>query len=201
MTANRSRAGGGAGSVRVIAGEARGRRLRVPRGLVVRPTSDRLRGAVFSALGERVRGSTGWDACAGSGAVGIEALSRGALRVAFSEPDRRVREVLRRNLDASGVGGRATLLPLGWEASLARLRAEGWRLDLVYYDPPWPVLAPGRFLAEAAPLLAGLGLILVEHPAASTIDDGGGLVRLRALTAGGASVSFFGHRPSAGEAG
>lgn len=92
---------------RVVAGTLGGRRLRVPRGRTTRPTTDRVREALFSTLGDRVVGAVVLDLYAGSGALGIEAASRGAAHITFVERDRRVARVLRENLSALGV--RATV--------------------------------------------------------------------------------------------
>ena len=110
--------------IRIIAGTLRRRRVQVPDGQVVRPSSNRLREALFSALGERVLQARVWDACGGSGALGIEALSRGARDVLFTDPDRRAFEAIEGNLEALGVGDRARVLGTGWEHAAEALRIE-----------------------------------------------------------------------------
>lgn len=119
--------------IRVVAGELRGRRLAIGPG--VRPTTERAREALFSVLGERVRGARVLDAAAGSGALGFEALSRGAREVVFVEADRRVARVLERNAESIGVAGRAKIL-VGTVAAFLH-RAEPCGFDLVFFDPPW----------------------------------------------------------------
>ncbi len=93
-------------SLRIVAGDLRGRRIRVPPGRQVRPTGDRVREAWFSALGDRIVGATVIDLFAGSGALGIEALSSGASTVQFVEEDRRCVEILRENVDTLGLTAR-----------------------------------------------------------------------------------------------
>jgi 16S rRNA (guanine966-N2)-methyltransferase len=136
--------------VRVVAGEFKGRRLHAPRGVRTRPTADRVREALFSMLGD-VSGARVLDLYAGSGALGIEALSRGAESAVFVEQDRQALEALRRNLDA--VGANADVKRKDVLRFLAR--PEG-TFDLVFCDPPYDdaprVAAP---LAEALPTLAG----------------------------------------------
>lgn len=119
--------------IRIVAGELRGRRLAVGPG--VRPTTERAREALFSILGERVRGARVLDAAAGSGALGFEALSRGAREAILVEADRRVARVLASNLESTGMQGRATVVP---RTVAAYLRSESpAQFDLVFFDPPW----------------------------------------------------------------
>ena len=117
--------------MRVVAGEFKGRRLHAPRGARTRPTADRVREALFSMLGE-VSGARVLDLYAGSGALGIEALSRGAGSATFVERDRRALAALRRNLEA--VGADAQVISRDAERFLAR--PEG-TFDLVFCDPPY----------------------------------------------------------------
>ena len=125
--------------IRIVAGDLRGRRLAVGPG--VRPTTERAREALFSILGESVRGARVLDAAAGSGALGFEALSRGAREAVFVEADRRVGRVLEANLELTRLGGRARIVVRPISAFLVVERPSGF--DLVFFDPPWadPVLA------------------------------------------------------------
>ncbi len=143
----------------MVAGEARGLRLDVPPGTATRPTSDRVREAVFNALESMgaLAGSRVLDAFAGSGALGIEALSRGAAQATFAEVDAAARAVVSANLERTGLADRAVVLA----ADGARSAAQG-RWDLVLLDPPysfdeWPAL-----LAEAETGLATDGVVVVE---------------------------------------
>lgn len=122
--------------MRVVAGSARGRRLAAPPGLDTRPTTDRVREAVFNALTSMgvVRDATVVDLFAGSGALGIEALSRGAAHATFLDTDARAVQVVRQNLDALGLADRATVLrsdALGW------LAHSPGPFDLALCDPPY----------------------------------------------------------------
>jgi 16S rRNA (guanine966-N2)-methyltransferase len=121
--------------VRVVAGEFKGRRLQAPAGSRTRPTADRVREAVFSMLGD-LGGARVLDLYAGSGALGIEALSRGAQSAVFVERDRRALAAIRRNLDA--VGAEATVLA---RDALSVLGEEGGPYDLVFCDPPYDAAA------------------------------------------------------------
>jgi len=133
--------------IRIVAGEFRGRRLAVGPG--VRPTTERAREALFSILSERLRGARVLDAAAGSGALGFEALSRGAREVVFVEADRRAARVLSANLEALGVGRRAAVVVRAVEAYLKIDAPRGF--DLVLFDPPWasPVTAELEGLWES----------------------------------------------------
>lgn len=125
--------------MRIIAGKFKGRRLSNIQGQV-RPTTDRLREALFSILGDTVQGSVWLDAFAGSGAVGLEALSRGASRVVFNEKDPAALRTLTRNLEISEVGGEAEVYRLDVFSCLRRL--SGFTLTHIYLDPPYDF---GRF--------------------------------------------------------
>jgi 16S rRNA (guanine966-N2)-methyltransferase len=133
--------------MRVVAGTARGRRLEAPPGRDTRPTSDRVREAVFNALGslDVVDGAEVLDLFAGTGALGIEALSRGARHVTFVERDRAARALVDRNLAATGLVGSAEVHAGPAERFVADAVAAGRRWDLALLDPPyayagWPDL-------------------------------------------------------------
>ena len=119
--------------VRVVAGIARGRRLDAPPGSATRPTADRVREATFNALGSlgALEGATVLDLFAGSGALGIEALSRGAVAATFVDDDPKALAVVRRNLDATGLAARATVVRGD------ALRFAAGRVDLALLDPPY----------------------------------------------------------------
>ncbi len=126
--------------MRVVAGEARGRRLVAPPGREVRPTTDRVRESMFNALHslDAVVDATVLDLFAGSGALGIEALSRGAAHATFVEHDRRTRDVLDANITSVGVGDRATIVGRAAERFLADDEARGGDgFDLALLDPPY----------------------------------------------------------------
>ncbi len=120
--------------MRVIAGEAKGKRLQAPRGATTRPASDRLRESIFGTLGDRCVDANVLDLFAGSGSMGIEALSRGAARATFVERDAAAVTAIRRNLDATGFAGRSRIAR-GDVASFLRVTTD--RFDLVFCDPPY----------------------------------------------------------------
>jgi pantetheine-phosphate adenylyltransferase len=156
--------------VRVIAGELRGRRLYAPRS-GVRPTSDRVREALFALLGS-VSGARVLDLYAGTGALGIEALSRGAEQALFIERAPGSLAALRRNLDALALGERARVVRADARAGLARLEREGAAFDLVFADPPYAAAGVEAVLASLVErhLLRDGAVVVVErgrrHPLA-----------------------------------
>jgi len=150
--------------VRVIAGTLGGRRLKAPRGTTTRPTSDRVKEALFALLGD-IAGARVLDLFAGAGGLGIEALSRGAARAVFIERDQRALRALRENVRALGLGAARAEVRAGDVLALlrtARGRAETY--DLVFIDPPYSRASDlGRELSLLlAPLLEPEARIVVE---------------------------------------
>ena len=154
--------------LRVIGGRLSGRRFRVPRG-EVRPTSDRVREALFGRLGN-LEGMRVLDLYAGSGALGIEAVSRGAVEATFVEREARTLEVLRANLAALGIDPIASVAPGDVRAVVCRLGRAMERFDLVLIDPPYASEEPTQAfeaLVRAAVLAPGARVVLERdrrHP-------------------------------------
>lgn len=178
--------------VRVIAGSLGGRKLHAPRGLATRPTSDRVKEALFMAL-EPLAGLKVVDLFAGSGALGIEALSRGAERVDFVESSPRARAVLERNLEDLGVADRATVWPFVLPQGLNRIRERVAIADLVLADPPYG----GETARGTLEKLAGMTLlpgarVVVEHHGRDPIPARcGRLERVRERQYGETRLSTF----------
>lgn len=147
---------------RIIAGSARGRRLAAPKGSGTRPTSDKVRGAVFNVLGQFFEGGVVLDLYAGTGALALEALSRGCARAVCVEADRGAAEVIRRNADAIGLGDRVEVLCAPVESALRRLAAAGF--DLVFIDPPYAE-GPDAALAAVGAVARAGGRVVAEHDA------------------------------------
>ncbi len=157
--------------MRIVAGQHRSRRLAVPPGTGVRPTSDRAREAVFASLGPAVLDARVLDLFAGSGAMGLEALSRGAASCLFVERDAAALAAIRANVAALGEQERATVERASAVTVLRRLVAGGERFDLIVVDPPYDD-APGLagVLADLLPrALTGAGRIVLETAAGSGI--------------------------------
>ena len=178
--------------VRVIAGELGGRRLAAPRGLGTRPTSDRVREAMFMAL-EPLAGVRVVDLFAGSGALGIEALSRGATRADFVESDRSARRVLEENLVALQLQERTRVWPLHLPQGLKSLAGPVAEADLILLDPPYGG-GPARLTLE---MLAAMSLsprvrVVVEHHMRDVMPERcGGLSRERERRYGETRVSTY----------
>ena len=155
--------------MRVIAGSARGIRLKAPPGMSARPTLGKVKEALFSTLGPRVYGALVADLFAGSGALGIEALSRGAGYCVFIEYNRDHLQIIRDNLEKTGLSGRSRLLKMNTTAALQLLSAEKLRLDIIFIDPPYhsSLAAQTLQIISKLPLLKEDGLVVVEHPAQS----------------------------------
>lgn len=184
--------------MRVIGGEFRGRRLRAPRGDQTRPTADRVREALFNVLAPFIADATVLDLFAGSGALGLEALSRGAASAVLVESDAVVCRVLRQNVATLDIGTRADIWQMPVQAALRRLGADGMTFDFIMLDPPYRqglVDATVALLADGT-VLAPDGIIVAEHErsaeTAATVDTAhGSLVRVRTLTYGDTAISMY----------
>ncbi len=152
--------------MRIVAGEYRGRELITPAGDKTRPTAARAREALFSILFD-VREQHVLDLYAGSGALGLEALSRGATRAVFVEAGRAAQQAIKHNIESLGVSERATLLPVRTEAALSALQRFA-PFSLVFADPPWADAQAAYALLEKLPasgLLAPATRLVLEHAA------------------------------------
>jgi 16S rRNA (guanine966-N2)-methyltransferase len=190
--------------MRVIAGQYRGRTLKSPPGMQIRPTSDRLRETLFNVLAPRLEGARFLDLCAGSGAIGIEALSRGASFVTFVDRVHKMCGLVEANLDLCGVPEEMTEVVKSEAAEFLRRTAEGegkdWRggkgpWDIVFFDPPYandyaPVL--DAFGEHTPALLGEGGVLVVEHHHKNALRDSLGRIRRwRVLKQGDSALSFF----------
>lgn len=181
--------------MRVIAGIYRGRTLKSPADARTRPTSDRLRETLFNVLAPRIEATTRFlDLCAGTGAIGIEALSRGAEFATFVDKSRRACALIEDNLEHLNIPeGSTEVVCLSAENFSARSFPAGW--DVVYFDPPYShdhsiVLA--EFGAPDSGLLNADGLLVVEHHSKAAVPDAvGDLRRWRILKQGESNLSFF----------
>ncbi len=186
--------------MRIIAGSYRSRPLKAPPGLSTRPSSDRLRETLFNVLAPRVQGAAFLDLYAGSGAVGIEALSRGAADVTFVERAPAALKVLRDNLERLGIGSRFRIHSGSVGAflrSAAKPSPKPERYEVVFLDPPYDeereyMATLGLLGGSAAALLAPGALVVAEHARKQALDDRyGNLNRMRQLKQGDAILSFY----------
>jgi len=174
---------------RIIAGVARGRRLAAPRGAGTRPTGDKVRGAVMNVLGQFFAGGDVLDLYAGTGALAIEALSRGCARAVCVEADREAAEVIRRNAEACGFAGRVEVRRGRVEEVLPRLPRGAFALAFV--DPPYAE-GPEAALALLEGVLAPGGRVVAEHDARRPPADRVGALALADRRAyGGTGISIY----------
>jgi 16S rRNA (guanine(966)-N(2))-methyltransferase RsmD len=185
--------------MRIIAGTYRSRLLSAPRGMRTRPTSDRLRETLFNILAPRLNGCRFVDLYAGTGAVGIEALSRGAEHVWFAENAEPALAALRQNLAALKISRGYTLEDRGVGAMLQRLSKLPQPVDLVFLDPPYD--AEGEYTGtlnffgsvRGQALLAADPLVIAEHSSKVKLAKRyGALEHTRLVKQGDAALSFFG---------
>lgn len=147
--------------MRITGGIGRGRTLKVPAGTKVRPTSDKVKQALFNILGDRIAGARLLDLFAGAGAIGIEALSRGAAQAVFVDASRESLAVIRRNIDSLGLGGRAQVVAARAESFLKRPSGP---YDIVFLDPPYRTeLAPLLRQVAGAGIVRPEGVVIAEH--------------------------------------
>lgn len=185
--------------MRVIAGKFRGRSLRSLRGVDIRPTSDRLRETLFNVLTAgnpgALEGTVWLDLFAGTGAVGIEALSRGARQVYFVETSVPAAQLIDRNLDSLGVARGYTILRDDASRAVKRLQKENFAADVVFLDPPYRMRDSYEetFAALAgSTLLRAKSLVIAEHEKKfDPGDEFGRLRRVRKLAQGDAVLSFY----------
>ncbi|MCL6558668.1 MAG: 16S rRNA (guanine(966)-N(2))-methyltransferase RsmD [Firmicutes bacterium] len=188
--------------LRVIAGTAKKRQLKVPKGLDVRPTSDRVKEALFNILGSFIPGCRFLDLFAGTGNVGIEALSRGAGSAVFVEINRRNIRIIKENLAATGLESKARLLNLDACDALSLLGREGQTFDIVFLDPPYLKNFEYDILAGIAgySLLEPGGKVIIESSKKDRLPlEIEGLKVIRQERYGDTMLSFYNNEPAARE--
>ena len=178
--------------MRIVAGEFKGRTLKSPTWEGVRPTSDRLRETLFNILGPSIRGARVIDGYAGTGAIGIEALSRGAAHVTFVERDARAVKLIEANLAMIDPGltlGRAIIRACFADAAA---RLAGAPFDLIIVDPPYAHDAAEAALTAAGAIAGASTRVVVEHARRYAAPAGAGSLGLRrTVTAGDSALSFY----------
>lgn len=183
--------------MRIICGKAGGRKLRTPRGPGIRPTSDRVKEALFSILGGLLGpldGCSVLDIFAGTGNLGIEALSRGAMDAVFIDNSRDSTNLIARNLEITGFAGAGKIIAKNFTTALASLETAGYCFQLIFLDPPY-----GRNLLENAldllghSTIPGTGAIVVAESSSrdSTAAGYGSLMLLDKRVYGDTALSFY----------
>lgn len=181
--------------MRIIAGEYRGRILKSPPNLKTRPTSDRLRETLFNILSPKITGETRFlDLCAGSGAVGIEAISRGASSTVFVDKSRKACGLIEENLDALGIPENQTEIICEAAENFVR-REQNESFDIIFFDPPYEN-DYGQILRELgksnSKIMNDDGVFIAEHFTKNDLpDEVGELRRWRILKQGESNLSFY----------
>lgn len=177
--------------MRVIAGSLKGRRLKPPTWEGLRPTSGTLRETLFNILAPRIAGARVMDGYAGTGASGIEALSRGAAHVTFVDSDARASALVAENLAHCGVTDGYAIIRASITQAIAALRTAD-AFDIILLDPPYGDLDLPAVLAEAGELVGPGGVVVVEHARRHPAPRAAGrLVRSREVRCGDSALTFF----------
>lgn len=180
--------------MRIISGTSKGRRLVTQRGLSLRPTSDRVKESIFNILGVEVEGKVVLDLFAGTGSLGIEALSRGAKKALFVEKGKQALRLIQRNLLQCGLERRSEILPKDVNRAIGILKQKGESFDLILMDPPYE-----KGLIQKTLLKLNLhrihhedSILVIEHdrrePLPKTVE-GWNLIRQRGI--GDTVISFL----------
>ena len=175
--------------MRVIAGSLKGRRLKAPTWDGLRPTSDKLRETLFNILAPRIVGARMLDGYAGTGAVGIEALSRGAAHVTFVEQDRRAVRLIEDNLAACGPVADYTIGVGDLVAALQR--RTGPPFDVIWLDPPYDLANLAAALDAGAAVLGPDGVLVLERATRREPPVPASLARTRDVKSGDSTLTFF----------
>ena len=177
--------------MRVIAGSLKGRRLKAPDWEGIRPTSDKLRETLFNILAPRIDGARVLDGYAGTGALGIEAMSRGAASAAFVDLDRRAQALVEANLAHCGLTNGCVIIRASVARAIEDFRNAASSFDLILLDPPYDEAA-AEVVGAVGELLAQDGILVLEHarrqPAA---DSAGRIARTRQVISGDSVLSFY----------
>lgn len=185
--------------MRIIAGSAKGRQLKPPRGVETRPTADRVKETVFNVLGQWLEGETVLDLYAGVGGLGLEALSRGAVEATFVERDRHVMQALAENARSLGFGEATTTLLEPVDKAVRQLAKQGARFSLVFSDPPYADRAGAAVLEalESGGLVTPGGRAVLEHDRRETLPERvGAFARVDERRFGDTLVSFYARDPA-----
>ena len=178
--------------MRIIAGEFKGRRLKAPTWDGLRPTSDKLRETLFNILAPRIAGAVVLDVFAGTGAVGLESLSRGAARAVFIEHDRRAADLIAANAALCGVENRCAIIRDRAEVALIRPCHDG-PFDVIVLDPPYDFEPLGEVLTAAVGHLAPGGVLILEHAYRRAAPAVTGARHTRTVRSGDSALTLIEH--------
>ena len=179
--------------MRVIAGRFKGRRLKTPAWQGLRPTSDKLRETLFNIVAPRIAGARVLDGFAGTGAIGIEALSRGAAHVTFVDSDRRALALIEQNLALCAIDS-GFAVERGDVAGVLRAADAETRFDLIVLDPPYDESGIADTLDAAGARLAPGGLLVLERATRRQPDIPPSLIQMRHVASGDSTLTFLERR-------
>ena len=185
--------------MRIIAGTARGRRVEAPPGKDTRPTLDRVRENLFNILQTRVRGARVLDLFAGSGALSLEALSRGAAFAVLGDRDRKAHLTEKKNIQFLGFEDRTRVILGDWRQTVGTLKAEGAVFDLIFLDPPYEMTDLREVTEGLLPLMAEDARVMIEHEARQEILTADGLEHADERRWGYCGVGFYRLNDAKGE--
>lgn len=170
--------------IRVIAGSVKGRRLKIPKGQTVRPTSDKVRGAIFNILGDKIIGADVLDLFSGSGALGIESLSRGAGSCTFVDNDPRCIKIIRENLENCGFSGKVV--------RGLKILDKG-SFNIVFADPPYGKDMARNLLSEldSCSILKNFSLVVIEHSKRDVIEEPLSWQKIKDRRYGDTAISIY----------
>src|SRR5918999_2564430 len=176
--------------MRIIAGDFKGRRLKAPTWEGLRPTSDKLRETLFNILAPRLPGARVLDVFAGTGAIGLESLSRGAAHAVFVEPDARAAALIRDNAELCGALNRCVIIRDTAARALARQIRDD-RFDIVVLDPPYDFQPLAEVIDAARRHLAPGGVLILEHSSRRTLPGVDGSRAIRTVRSGDSALTLF----------
>ena len=176
--------------MRIIAGRYKGRRLNGPLWEGTRPTSDQLRETLFNIISPKINGARVLDGFSGTGALGIEALSRGAEAITFIDDDLRAVQLIKKNLEACGVLDGYTILRNDVQVALNRMSADTL-FDIMLFDPPYAVSGLDDVLQAGAQHLLPDGILIVEHSVRRALKKPSNISIIREVRTGDSVLSFL----------
>jgi 16S rRNA (guanine966-N2)-methyltransferase len=180
--------------MRVISGTSKGRRLATPKSRAIRPTSDRVKESIFNLLGGEVEGKVVLDLFAGTGSLGIEALSRGAKKAIFVEKGRQALRLIQRNLSHVGVRERSEILPKEVNRAIGTLKQKGESFDLILMDPPYEkgLIRKTLLKLQSHRIYHEDSILVIEHDRREPIPEmGEGWTLIRQRRIGDTMISFL----------
>ena len=177
--------------MRIIAGTAGGRRIDAPAGRDTRPTLDRVRENLFNMLQTRVYGARVLDLFAGSGALSLEALSRGSESAVLADHDREANRIQKKNIETLGFGNRTRVFLCDWRKAAETLVAEGHQFDLIFLDPPYAMTDLTDVMTAVCGLMHDDTLVVLEHEARAELTVPDELELVNARNWGFCGVSFY----------